>query len=163
MDRTFSLSFSVSPSGLSPHCHSKGSGSSCPSLPGHGTATPPCFNSAASSQSCWPRSPAQTLPISAGSCPHLPDFRLSLLLTPTAPCSPLQPTLHGSFWGLDSVWSRSLPYFSFPVYLSAVSSFPASAFTAKSFSACSCRFPFLFLHLPHCPWLPFFFLILFYF
>ena len=41
--------------------------------------------------------------------------------------------------------------------LSAVPSFPASAFTAKSFSVCSCQFPFLFLHLPHCLWLPFLF------
>lgn len=118
VDRTFSLSFSASPSGLSPHCRSKGSGSSRASLPGHGAATPPCFTSAASSQSCWPRSPAQTLPVSAGSGPHLPDCLLGLLLTPSAPCSPPQSTLHGSFWGLDSIWSCSLSYFSFPVYLS---------------------------------------------
>ena len=146
VDGTLSLSFSASPSGLSPRCRSKGSGSSCASLPGHGAATPPRFTSAASSQSCWPRSPAQTLPSSAGSGPHLPDCLLGLLLTLSAPCSPPQSTLHGSFWGLDSIWSRSPSYFSFPVYLSAISSFPACAFTAKSFSVCSCQFPFLFLH-----------------
>lgn len=41
-----------------------------------------------------------------------------------------------------------------PRLLFFASSFPASSSIAKSFSVCSCQFPFIFLSLSHCPWLP---------
>lgn len=114
-------------------------------------------------RSAGPEVPPQSLPVSAGCCPI---FRTSssasaLLLAPHP--SPCQSTLQSSFWGSQSIWSLSLSCFSFPVYLSlcgfrhvfySVSSFPTSASIAKSFSVCSCQFPFIFLHLSHCPWLP---------
>lgn len=96
--------------------------------------------------------------------PHLPDFLLSLCLAPSTP--PFTPSVHPPrlFLGIPiylvlltllllfpcllvSVWFP-------PCLLFSVSSFPTSASIAKSFSVCSCQFPFIFLHLSHCPWLP---------